>query len=365
MALKEKVNLQYLAQFGVNDMPCAGYEKEAVVPFNSCRVDFVEREKWNTGFITDVVIQNSSDGILRDWVLTYSSSDSYEIKEIWNANSDVSNGTVSLQSKEYNSFVNPGDSVKLGFKGFGQMETPQAFFINGVRCESAPIAILPTGGSAKGGDSLGASFSVLESWNTGFRVEVTLHNDSNEEIRDWSIEIPRAGYTIVDSWRTKLTQDNGTIIFANEVYNAVVPAGGTLTFGYVAQGNAAVAIPSEFELNGESYSSNISKPTTACVAELRLSDSWNGGFIARMNVENVGTDDILDWKATINNASSYKVVNLWNGVDNKSGAILSVDAVDYNRVIRANGSLRFGFQGEGSFTAPSEIRINGTSCVVQ
>jgi hypothetical protein len=82
-----------------------------------------------------------------------------------------------------------------------------------------------------------ARYEVTNSWPGGYQAEVTVRNTSSRDLSGWTVtgQLP-AGHTIGNLWNGVLTQKATAVTVTNAGYNAVLPAGGTTTFGFVAAG---------------------------------------------------------------------------------------------------------------------------------
>jgi serine/threonine protein kinase len=82
-----------------------------------------------------------------------------------------------------------------------------------------------------------ARYEVTNSWPGGYQVEVTVSNTSPDGLTGWTITWqPAAGHTIGNLWNGTLTQNATAVTVTNAGYNAVLAAGGTTSFGFVAAG---------------------------------------------------------------------------------------------------------------------------------
>ncbi|GAB2853744.1 protein kinase domain-containing protein [Lentzea nigeriaca] len=82
-----------------------------------------------------------------------------------------------------------------------------------------------------------ARYEVTNSWPGGYQVEVTVRNTSPRGLSGWTVTWqPPAGHTIGNLWNGTLTQKATSVTVTNAGHNAVLPTGGTTTFGFVAAG---------------------------------------------------------------------------------------------------------------------------------
>ncbi|WBB80315.1 cellulose binding domain-containing protein [Micromonospora sp. WMMD882] len=106
-------------------------------------------------------------------------------------------------------------------------------------------------------------------------------------------------------------------------------------------------------------------PSTCRVTYQKQSE-WQGGFVAAVTVQNTGTAPIDGWTLSFGFPGDQEVTSAWNATVSQSGATVTARNVDWNRVLTANGSASFGFQGRWSAgnAAPTGFTLNGVPCAV-
>jgi hypothetical protein len=100
---------------------------------------------------------------------------------------------------------------------------------------------------------------------------------------------------------------------------------------------------------------------TGCAIAYKVTNSWDGGFVADVTVTNRGSA-INGWTVSWTYGAGQKLSNAWNGTGSQSGSTVTVKDAGYNAGIAAGGSTTFGLQGTGSAAAPTGLTLNGTSC---
>ena len=106
-------------------------------------------------------------------------------------------------------------------------------------------------------------------------------------------------------------------------------------------------------------------PTGSCHITYTITNQWNTGFTAALNITNTGTTAISGWTLKWSFANGQTVTQLWNGMETQSGAGVTVNNLNYNANIPAGGSYSaVGFQGtwNGTNSAPTAFTLNGTAC---
>ena len=119
-----------------------------------------------------------------------------------------------------------------------------------------------------------ASFTTTSTWTSGFQATVAVTAGATP-LTSWSIEFD-APFTITSLWDGTLTPlANGRFRVADAGWNAAVPAGGTVSFGFVAGGT--FAIPTGVCLTGNGLPLNGVPSTATCTGVPSGGGSTGGG----------------------------------------------------------------------------------------
>jgi dienelactone hydrolase len=87
------------------------------------------------------------------------------------------------------------------------------------------------------GGACGASYRTVGSWPGGFQGEVTVTAGS-AAVDGWTVRWTLGGgQTITQLWSGTLTTNGSSVTVRNASYNAAVPASGSTTFGFLANGS--------------------------------------------------------------------------------------------------------------------------------
>lgn len=105
-----------------------------------------------------------------------------------------------------------------------------------------------TGGG--GGSGCHITYTITNSWSTGFQTAITIANTGTTPLTSWNLIWTFPGsQTIANLWNGAVTQTGATVSVTNLSYNGNIPAGGSYALmGFV--GNGAAAVPASFTLNG-------------------------------------------------------------------------------------------------------------------
>jgi poly(hydroxyalkanoate) depolymerase family esterase len=115
---------------------------------------------------------------------------------------------------------------------------------------SPPPSSPPPGGGCSVANSVSA-------WNTGLTDNLTVTNNGSAAINGWNLKFTLAsGQMITQAWNATVTPTSGTVTATNLSYNAAIPAGGNITFGFQANHTGNAAAPTGFTLNGVACTSS-------------------------------------------------------------------------------------------------------------
>ncbi|WP_229069093.1 cellulase family glycosylhydrolase [Actinoplanes sp. DH11] len=104
-----------------------------------------------------------------------------------------------------------------------------------------------------------ATFTKVSDWGSGWQGQYTITNGGTAALTSWKVEFDLPGGTSAGSyWDALLTTSGAHHTFTNREYNGRIPAGGSVTFGFVGSGPGA---PAGCKLNGVSCSGGVT-PTT-------------------------------------------------------------------------------------------------------
>ncbi len=100
----------------------------------------------------------------------------------------------------------------------------------------------PTPTSTTTSGSVGCSVSnyvVTNNWGTGWTADVTVRNNSTVSTKSWRVTWTwPSTQRLTNVWNAAWSQSGTSVTTSNLSYNAVIPAGGTTTFGFQAEGSA-------------------------------------------------------------------------------------------------------------------------------
>nr|WTB06615.1 cellulose-binding domain-containing protein [Streptomyces antimycoticus] len=99
-----------------------------------------------------------------------------------------------------------------------------------------------------------------------------------------------------------------------------------------------------------------------CTARFQLVTEWPEGFKAAVTL--TSRKPLDDWRVTWTFRDSQRVTQMWDGEFTQAGAKVTATAADYNKRVKAGGSLSVGFLGtwnDGN-RPPGSFTLNGRPC---
>ncbi|MEU7872962.1 cellulose binding domain-containing protein [Dactylosporangium sp. NPDC049140] len=95
-----------------------------------------------------------------------------------------------------------------------------------------------------------------QEWQGGLVATVTIANPGTAAINGWRLTYTFPGDTKVgNAWNATVTQSGAAVTAVNASYNAVIPPGGSTSFGFQGSWTANDASPASFALNGSACAS--------------------------------------------------------------------------------------------------------------
>jgi uncharacterized protein (DUF1800 family) len=122
-------------------------------------------------------------------------------------------------------------------------------------------------------------------WNVGFQGQVTIMN-SGPAINGWTVTFtfPDASQTIYELWNGVFTQTGQNVTVTNASYNASIPTGGSVSFGFNANWSGSHPAPTGLTLNGVSCGGGGGGPTIqTSVTTLNVNEGASAQFGVKLS----------------------------------------------------------------------------------
>jgi glucuronoarabinoxylan endo-1,4-beta-xylanase len=116
---------------------------------------------------------------------------------------------------------------------------------------SATVAVTTSASSGGGTGACGVTYQVTGSWTGGFQGQIDIHNTGTSALSGWTLVFTfTAGQAITQMWGGTPVQSGGTVTVTPVDYNNSIPAGGSVTVGFLADQGSTNPNPTGFTLNG-------------------------------------------------------------------------------------------------------------------
>ncbi|PRX50923.1 mannan endo-1,4-beta-mannosidase [Prauserella shujinwangii] len=115
---------------------------------------------------------------------------------------------------------------------------------------SEPVTVTTRPGSG-GSAPCTVGYRVGNQWPGGFQAELTVRNDGSDPIEDWTLRWTFAdGQRVTSLWNARVTQTGARVSVTGEPHTAVIPAGGSIGFGFLGTWTGGNTDPEDFTLDG-------------------------------------------------------------------------------------------------------------------
>ncbi len=242
------------------------------------------------------------------------------------------------------------------------------------------MATNKTGTVSAGGLSVSTMYTDYTNW---FTAAVTLTNTTGAPLSDWTVAFDEP-QPITALWGGQITAQAGASYIVHSAgWNAAVPAGGSVTFYFNANGPAP-AVPSSFVVNGATLgaaaavSGPVATTTTSAAppaiapattitpqgslsAAMTVTQNWGTGWNGLVSISDGGATVSGGWTIAFDLAAT--IVNLWDGViTSHVGTHYIVSNAAWDSTLSAAKIVTFGFNVAGALPAlPTSFTINGAT----
>ncbi|MFE9449967.1 cellulase family glycosylhydrolase [Streptomyces sp. NPDC006739] len=94
-------------------------------------------------------------------------------------------------------------------------------------------------------------YRVVGEWPGGFQGELTIGNGGTTAVNGWTLAFAFAdGQTVTNMWGGTPQQNGGSVSVTPASYTTGIPAGGSVTVGFIANRGSTNTAPTAFTLNG-------------------------------------------------------------------------------------------------------------------
>ena len=175
-----------------------------------------ELARWTGHSNIEITFTNTGDETIHDWYFTFDYN--YEIENPYNCYVlEHEDNLYTIGNNDWNQDILPGESVSIGFTAASEdgseiSEEPTFYLLN-----TKTVEILSS--------DLAWSFEQYSDWTTGFSGALILTNNSEEQIRDWTITFDsNRPITQIDA-AVLSTEVDGVYTISNDGNNQNIAAG--------------------------------------------------------------------------------------------------------------------------------------------
>lgn len=95
------------------------------------------------------------------------------------------------------------------------------------------------------------TYALQSQWSGGFVAAVTISDTGSSPINAWTLAFNFPGdQQVTNSWNATVSQTGAAVTARNLSWNAGIPAGGSVTFGFQGTWTASLASPTDYSVNG-------------------------------------------------------------------------------------------------------------------
>ncbi len=199
-------------------------------------VEFKVINQWPGAFQGEFVLTNTSNQPLENWTLKYDFE--HEITNMWNAQI-VTHEAYSyiIKNQGYNQDIAPGSSVNIGFQANwnDEIKAPESYDLLIAKQEV-------------GDTDYTIDFKVTGDWGQAFNGEISITNNTEETIEDWTLEFD-FDRNIERFWTAEIVEHEGEhYVIKNVGYNANIAPGQTITLGFSGNPGNVDSKPTDYHL---------------------------------------------------------------------------------------------------------------------
>ncbi|OYX04045.1 MAG: hypothetical protein B7Z15_17900, partial [Rhizobiales bacterium 32-66-8] len=147
-------------------------------------------------------------------------------------------------------------------------------------------------------------YTVKDNWGSGFIGNMTVEGGTSGT-RGWTVEFD-AGFAITNIWGAEIVSHVGThYVLRNASYNANVPSGGSVTFGFQATpGSAGGTAATGLSLNGEGNEPPVLPTLTVGDASVVEGNSGTKQMVFTVSLSKAATGPVTVAYATVDGTAT-------------------------------------------------------------
>ncbi|MCP4577622.1 MAG: cellulase family glycosylhydrolase [Deltaproteobacteria bacterium] len=219
----------------LNDPGCANAEDNDETNANcgSVETEVSIRDDWGAGYCADVTVVNNTCQSV-NWTVNVAVDGT--VDNLWNGKFVQGQNTIEVQGDGWNSEIAVGESTSFGFCVNREQPTVTYQCNDGIDNDGDGLVDLQDPGCAGDEDNdetngtstdVMAEVKVADDWGTGYCSDVTIKNNSAEDI-DWKVTLDVEG-NIKSLWGALYEKNGDQLTLEGKDWNNIVAAGGSLS----------------------------------------------------------------------------------------------------------------------------------------
>ncbi len=230
-------------------------ETQRIFEGDGYQIVVVEQNSWDTGSVQEATVRNTGSGSLKNWTVTAEYTEG-RVVNAWNVDMSEEKGSLQFECRNFNRTILPGEETTFGV----QMDGASLEALKDVKLTQK------TAKKAEGGYEV--SYQIRDSWDGHAVIDAQIHNQTDEVMADWQLCFGFSG-TITNLWNGKIiSASDGNYRIGNMGYNAEIPAGGTVSFGFEAEfADGEITVPEGGELEHAGKLAQTAEPAESAVPE--------------------------------------------------------------------------------------------------
>ncbi|MEV8511236.1 cellulose binding domain-containing protein [Dactylosporangium sp. NPDC051484] len=92
------------------------------------------RSQWKDGFNAEVTLTNLGSQPLMGWTVQLGLPESIDVTSTWGAKAELQPGRLVMHSQAYNTYLEAGGAIRMGFEAKGAAVQPTSCSVNGSPC---------------------------------------------------------------------------------------------------------------------------------------------------------------------------------------------------------------------------------------
>jgi cellulase/cellobiase CelA1 len=95
---------------------------------------YAVRGRWKDGFNAEVTVTNLGSQPLEGWTVQLDLPAAVDVTSTWGAKVEQHAGRLTLRSQAYNTYLEAGGAIRMGFEAKGEAAQPTGCSVNGSPC---------------------------------------------------------------------------------------------------------------------------------------------------------------------------------------------------------------------------------------